>query len=75
MQFLPTRLPIIVLQRVENFLLAKSWWVLCACMQTKEFCHLIPGICVAHKTKCFLGIIWYLTFSVVSAFKDDFLYL
>jgi hypothetical protein len=45
-----------------------------ACVQTKEFYHFILEICMAQRTKCFLGILCYLSFSMVSAFKDDFLY-
>jgi len=76
MQFLPTRLPIIVIQRVEeHFLLWEElWWLLCVCVQTKEL-HFILRICVTQRTKCFLGILCYLWFFVVSDFKDDFLYL
>jgi len=45
------------------------------CVQTKELRRLILRICVAERTKCFLGILCYVSFFVVSDFKDDFLYL
>jgi len=44
-------------------------------VQIKELYQLIPGIFMAQRIKCFLGILCYLSFSVVSDFEDDLLYL
>ena len=68
MAFPPTRLPRIVLQRVEQVPAVREIMVrLCACVQTKELCHLI--------LRTFLEILCCVSFCVVSDFKDDFLYL
>ena len=80
MQFLPTRRPVVVLHRVEEQFpewieIMLSAVCLCVCMQTKGLCHLIPIICMAERKKCFLGIVCYLSFCVVSDFKDDFSHL
>ena len=48
---------------------------MCVCVQIKELHQLILRICVAQSTKCFPGILLYLSFSVVSDFKDNFLCL
>jgi hypothetical protein len=45
------------------------------CVQAIEFYHLIPGICMTQRTKCFLGILYILSLSVVSGSKDDLLHL
>jgi len=50
LQFLPTRLPIIVLQRVEEHFLIEKKHGEC-CVQTKELYRLILRICVAQRTK------------------------
>jgi hypothetical protein len=71
MQFLPTRLPKIVLQRVEEFPIWREIMVsaMC-CVQTKDFYYLILRVCMAQTTKCFQGILCYLSSSVVSYFKE-----
>ena len=70
-----TRLPTILLQRVEQVPALREIMVsLCACVQTKEL-YLILRICMTQRTKCFQGILRYISFSVVSEFEDDFLYL
>jgi len=38
-------------------------------------CHLMLRISMVESTKCFLGILCYISFSLVSDFEDDFLYL
>jgi len=69
------RLLKIVLQRVEHVPALRQIMVsLCACVQTKEL-YLILRICMTQRTKCFQGILCYISFSVVSEFEDDFLYL
>jgi len=77
MQFLPTRLPLTVLQKVEEqFPSLREIMVsaLCLVCRLKELCHLPLRICMAQRTKCFLWNICYLTFFVVTYFMDDFLY-
>jgi hypothetical protein len=66
MQFLPIRLPKIVLQRVEEFPIWREIMVSAVCRQY----HLILRVCMAQTTKCFQGILCYLSFSVVSYLKD-----
>jgi len=73
MQYLPTRLPIIILQRVEEQL-PPVREVMGCCVQKKELYHPILGIFMAQKIKCFLGILCYLSFSMISVFDYDFLY-
>jgi len=75
LQFLQKRLPIIILQRVEEHFLhwEKPWWLLCACVQTKELYRLILRICMAQRAQRFLGILCCLWFFVVSDCKDDLL--
>ena len=46
----------------------------CLCAD-KGIIFSILGICLAQRIKCFLGISYYLSFSVVSDFVDDLLYL
>jgi len=77
MQLLPTRGPVVVLQRLQEQFPEWSKIMLCAvcCVLTKELRHLMLRISMAESTKCFLGILCYITFSVVSDFKGDFLYL
>jgi hypothetical protein len=71
MQFLPTRLPVIVLWRVEEQFPAFRVTVVTAmylCAE-KELCHIILRNCKAQRTYCFLGILCSLSFSVVSVFR------
>jgi hypothetical protein len=72
MQFVPTRLPKIVLQRVEEeFPIWREIMVSAMCPYTdKDLYHLILRVCMAQTTKCFLWILCYLSFTVVSYFKD-----
>jgi hypothetical protein len=70
MQYLSTRLPIIVFQRVEQLPPFKRSHGVCY-VQTNELSLLILGIFMAQRMKCFLGILCYLSFSVVSDFEDD----
>jgi hypothetical protein len=72
-QFLPTRLPVIVLQRVEEQISVVREIVPSAVCRQKN-CIISLRICMAQRTKCFLGIVCYLTFFVVSDFMDDLLY-
>jgi hypothetical protein len=77
MQCLPTWLPIIILRRVEEQLsVVREVMVravfLCA---DKRIILSILGICMAQRIKCFLVILCNLSFSVVSDFEADFLYL
>jgi len=77
MQFRPRRRPVVVLQTFEEQFL--EWReimlsAMCLCAD-KRMCHLILRICMSERIKCFTGIICYLSFSVVSDCKDDFLYL
>jgi hypothetical protein len=53
MLFLPTRMPIIVLQRVEKQIPAVSEIKLCACVQTKELSYFEDFYCP--KNKMFSG--------------------
>jgi len=73
MRFLPARQPVVFLERLEEH---PEWReiVVSAYVQTKELYHLILRICRAQRTKCFLGGLCYLSFYVVSNFKDDSLY-
>ena len=73
MQIRPAMQPVVVLERLEEH---PEWReiVVSACVQTKELYHLILRICMAQRTKCFLGSLCYLSFYVVSNFKDDSLY-
>ena len=69
MQFPLTRLPKIVLRRVEEEL--PIWReivvsAMCLCADQR--------ICMAQTRKCLLGILCYLSFSMVSYFKYDFLF-
>jgi len=65
--------PVVVLERLEEH---PEWReiVVSACVQTKELYDLILRICMAQRTKCFLRSLCYLSFYVVSNFKDDSLY-
>jgi len=78
MQCLPTRLPINnILQRVEEQLPAVREVMVgavCLCAD-KRIILSILGICIAQRIKCFIGISYFLSFSVVSDFEDDLLYL
>ena len=67
MQFLPIRLPTLVLQRVEEqFPTFRDIMLSAVCLcAEKEFCHLILRFCKAQRMKCLLGILCYLSFSVV----------
>ena len=65
MRFLPTRLSIVVLRRVEEQFPAFR-------VTTKEL-YIILRICMAQSTKCFAGILDSLLFSPVSDFKYDLL--
>ncbi len=63
--FVPTVLPIIVLQRVEELFLAyRGIMVSAVCLRN----------CMAQWTKYFLVFLYYLSFSVFSDFKNGFLY-
>jgi len=74
MQILPARQPVVVLERLEEH---PEWReiMVSACVQTKELYHLILRNCMAQRIKCFLGSLYYLSFSVVSYLKDDSLYV
>jgi hypothetical protein len=75
MQFLPTRLPIIVLQMVEEqfpaFSDMQSAERLCGDIRVLSFYF---GDLYDSRTEFFLGILCCVSFYVVSAFKDDFVY-
>ena len=71
MQFSPPSLPKIVLQRVEEEFPIWRKIIVSAMCRPKNY--LILRICLAQTAKCFLGILCYLSFSVVSYFKDGFL--
>jgi len=75
-QFLPTRLPRIVLQRVEQVPVVREIMVsaMCLCADKRIILYYSEDL-YGPKTKCFLGILCYLSFSVASDFRDDFLYL
>jgi hypothetical protein len=49
--------------------------MLYACVQTEELYRLILGIFMAQRIKGFLVILFNLSFSVVSDFEADLLYL
>ena len=70
MRILPARQPVVVIERLEEH---PEWReiVVSAYVQTKELYHLILRICMGQRTKCFLGTLCYLSFYVVSSFKDD----
>jgi len=77
MQYLPTRLPVIILQRVEVQLSAVREVTVGAVhlcgdkIIMMSYCRDLYGL----KKKYFLWILCYLSFSVVSDFDVDFLYL
>jgi hypothetical protein len=74
MQYLPTWQPIIILQGVaEQLPPVREVMVGAVCRQKKY--DLVLGIFMTKRIKCFLGFLCYLSFSVVSDFEDDFLYL
>jgi len=74
MRIRPAMQPVVVLERLEEH---TEWReiVVSAYMQTKELYHLILRICMAQRTKCFLGSLCYLSFYMVSSFKDVSLYV
>ena len=72
MQFSPTTLPKIVLQRVEEEF--PMWRKIIVSAMCRPKNYLILRICMAQTAKCFLGIVCYLSFSVVSYFKAGFLF-
>jgi hypothetical protein len=77
MQFLPTRLPIIVLWRVEAQFPALREMIMsamCLCAEKRilsSYCEDMNGL---KNNYFFLGILCHLSFCVVSDFKDDFIY-
>ena len=77
MQFLPTRLPVIVWQRVEEqFPACRVTMVTAVCLcADKRITSYYSEDLYGSKKKCFLGILCSLSFSVVLDFKGDFLYL
>ncbi len=77
MQFLPTRLPVIVLQRVEEeFPAYREIMVSAVCLCADNRIVLsYSEVCVVQRTKCFLVFLYYLSLCVVWDFMDDFLYL
>jgi len=76
MQYLPTRLPIVILQRVEEQLpVVREVMVGAVCLcGDKRIILSILGICMAQRIKCFLGNSNYLPFSVISDFEADLLF-
>ena len=77
MQCLPTWLPIIILQRAEEQLpTVREVMVgaVCLCAYRRIVLSLL-GICMAQRKKYFLVILCNLSFSVVSDFEADLLYL
>jgi len=75
-QYLPTGLPVIVFQRVEEkFLPVREVMVCFVCLCSDKRIILLWVILWPKKTKYFLGILCYLSFSVVSDFEGNFLYL
>ena len=77
MECLPTRLPIIILQRAEEQLPSvREVMVGAVCLCANKIIILsILGICIAQRIKCFLGIVCNFSFPVVSDFEADLLYL
>jgi len=67
MQFLPTRLAIVVLKSVEEqFPASRKIMVSAVCLCADR--RILPSYsqdCMAQRAKCFLGILCYLSFSVV----------
>ena len=77
MQCLPTWLPIIILQRAkEQFPAVREVMVgaVCLCADRRIVLSVL-GICMAQRKECFLVILCNLSFSVVSDFEADLLYL
>ena len=76
MQSLPTWLPIIILQRAEEQLPAVREVILGDVCRQNNYIVLFWGIFMAQRIKgFFFGILCYLSFSVVSDFEADLLYL
>jgi hypothetical protein len=77
MQFVPTRLPIVVLQRVEKQF--PEWRevmlsVVCLCADTKIMSSYSEDM-YREKNKMFSRKHMLLSYSAVSDFKDDLIYL
>jgi hypothetical protein len=75
MQFFRTKVPIIVLQGIEEqFPSLREIVVSAVCLAAdKRFVSYSEDL--YDPKKGFLGILFYFSFSVISDFKDDFLYL